>query len=252
MMFWGITFICEEYGVPSLRRFCDRHKFSDAVTGSLFIGTGLSIPVFFIAIVGLFVSNSAIGVGTVVGGNAFNQLITIPSSIYVSPLYTMKVDPIIFTREMFCYFLTCLLLIWATQKESLRHGFVNVYSEDQWLSCLSISWFSSLILICAYVLYCFISIYVDPISSRCYQFFLSSFGYAQSEISEPVAEQELSNKTNPIDTEYGLVPNENRNEERVQGINPNRTERVNLDDQNDIEISLSHHISETEQSNSQR
>jgi Ca2+/Na+ antiporter len=160
-MFWGIAFICEEYSVPAITAFCRRNKISDHITGSIFIGTGLSLPVLFVALVGLFVSNSAIGVGAVVGGNLFNHLVTIPTSIYVTPDQVLKLEPLVFTRELFCYFISCLILIWATQNGHLIKGLKRSMSQEQWESCLTIPWFYSFVLLLGFVLYCIINAYFD-------------------------------------------------------------------------------------------
>jgi hypothetical protein len=156
-MFWGITFVCEEFAVPAIAVFCKRNRFSDSLTGSIFIGTGLSLPVFFVAIAGLFASNSAIGVGAVVGGNLFNHLITIPSTIYICPNKSMKLDGFVFSREMFLYFTSCLLVLWTLKTQGdYSSAFSKAFSSAEWRRCLSIPWYASLALVVAYVLYCFI------------------------------------------------------------------------------------------------
>lgn len=170
-MFWGISFVCEEYSVPAIILFCKRNKIDDHITGSIFIGTGLSLPVFFVSLIGLFVSKSAIGVGAVVGGNAFNHLITIPSSIFVSPHKTMKLDGFVFTRELLCYFFSCLLLIWATQHRRLVSALQNLWNHTQWENCLVIPWFNSFVLLLGYIAYCLLNIYFNDIVD--FLFFLS-------------------------------------------------------------------------------
>lgn len=158
-LFWSISFVCEEFGVPSLAAFCKRNRLSDALTGSIFIGTGLSLPVFFIAVAGLFASNSAIGVGAVVGGNLFNHLFTIATSIYISPNRVMKLDGAVFTREMLIYFLTCLLVLWTVADGDLSHAFNHALDKNQWNECLSISWPYSLALVVSYIAYCILDGY---------------------------------------------------------------------------------------------
>jgi Ca2+/Na+ antiporter len=179
-MFWGITYICEDYAVPALRTFCSKYEISDAITGSIFIGTGLSLPVFFIALVGLFLSNAAIGVGAVIGGNLFNHLITMPSMVYVAPQQKLKLDRWLFTREMLSYLLSCLLVVWVTQNHSLRYGFSNIYNKTRWNSCLSLSWGDSLVLLVFYMLYVAMTTFAESIQSClscCLRYSRRYFGY---------------------------------------------------------------------------
>jgi hypothetical protein len=153
-MFWGIVFVCEEFGVPSITAFCKRHRISDSLAGSIFIGTGLSLPVFFISVVGMLIDNAAIGIGAVVGGNLFNHLVTVGTSIYVSPNRIMKLDPVVYTRESLIYLLTCVLIIWSTEGSDLNDKLSRAHVRSEWKACLSISWLRSFALILVYIAYC--------------------------------------------------------------------------------------------------
>ena len=162
-MFWGLSFVCEEYSVPAITVFCKRNRISDDIAGAIFIGTGLSLPVLFASFVGLFVSKSAIGVGTVVGGNIFNQLINIAFSIQVSPAKMLKIDAVVLTREVILYLISCVFVIWAA-KDNMHEAFVHTLDHQQWVSCLSVPWSSSLVLILNYAFYCVFDGYFNEMS----------------------------------------------------------------------------------------
>mmetsp|Transcript_25232 Transcript_25232/g.27541 ORF Transcript_25232/g.27541 Transcript_25232/m.27541 type:complete len:724 (+) Transcript_25232:247-2418(+) len=165
-MFWGMAFICEEYAIPSITAYCKRNKIPDDIAGAIYIGTGLSLPVLFVSFIGLFISNSAIGVGTVVGGDIFNHMINIAMSILASPDRTMKIDRLVTTREVFCYMLSCLLVIWAV-REDLTGTLRNAFKREQWISCLDIPWFASFMLVLSYIIYVIMESYFDSILQWC-------------------------------------------------------------------------------------
>jgi hypothetical protein len=162
MMFWGMAFVCEEYSIPSITVFCKRNNIPDDVAGAIYIGTGLSLPVLFVSFIGLFVSNTAIGVGTVIGGDLFNHLINIGISIWVAPNRTLKVNPLVVTREMICYLLSSLLIIWAVHEDFVE-SLQSAFDRKQWLSCLNISWVASFVLVIAYVVYVILEINFDKL-----------------------------------------------------------------------------------------
>jgi hypothetical protein len=162
MMFWGMAFVCEEYSIPSITVFCKRNNIPDDVAGAIYIGTGLSLPVLFVSFIGLFVSNTAIGVGTVIGGDLFNHLINIGISIWVAPNRTLKVNPLVVTREMICYLLSSLLIIWAVHEDFVE-SLQSAFDREQWLSCLNIPWVASFVLVTAYVIYVILEINFDKL-----------------------------------------------------------------------------------------
>jgi hypothetical protein len=177
-MIWGMAFVCEEFCVPSISVFCKRNQISDDIAGAIFIGTGLSLPVLFATFIGLFVEGTAIGIGTVVGGDIFNHLINIAVSIYVAPNRTLKLDGIVFTREMIFYFISCLFVIWAAH-ENVGDSIMNAFSHSQWTSCISIPWHTSFVLVLNYVVYCLFDAYFDRISTFLSPY-LSSIPFLQS------------------------------------------------------------------------
>lgn len=200
-MFWGLSFVCEEYCVPAITIFCKKHKVSDDIAGAIFIGAGLSLPVLFASFIGLFVYNTAIGVGTVVGGNIFNNLINVALSIYVAPEQELKLNPIVFTREFLFYGLSCLITIWAA-KGSFQGAFQHAFQHNEWTSCLSINWYESTLLIVGYIIYCIVEAYSESIQNYFSSLFFKSKEYSLTErdsISLDINEQQniLDIENNP-------------------------------------------------------
>ncbi|CAG2190678.1 Sodium/potassium/calcium exchanger 5,Sodium/potassium/calcium exchanger 3,Sodium/potassium/calcium exchanger 2,Sodium/potassium/calcium exchanger 4,Sodium/potassium/calcium exchanger 1,Sodium/potassium/calcium exchanger Nckx30C [Mytilus edulis] len=60
--------------LPPLEVICDELKLKEDVAGATFMAAGSSAPEFFTALIGVFISKSDVGVGTIVGSAVFNIL----------------------------------------------------------------------------------------------------------------------------------------------------------------------------------
>lgn len=76
-MFLGIALVCDEFFVPALHLISKICNISDDVAGATFMAAGGSAPELFISFIGLFVSKSNVGFGTIVGSAVFNVLFVI-------------------------------------------------------------------------------------------------------------------------------------------------------------------------------
>lgn len=152
--FWGLAVITETYCLPAIFFFCKRNKIPDDVAGSLFIGTGLSLPILFSSYVGLFASKSNIGVGTVLGGNILNLTLNIAGSILVAPNRRLKLHNVTLTREII-FSATSNILIILCLHQDFGESFKNLLSTN-WSQCLSVPWQYSLLLISGYLFYCMV------------------------------------------------------------------------------------------------
>jgi Ca2+/Na+ antiporter len=71
MSFWGLAVVCEEYFVPALNVLCIKLNLPDDVAGATFMAAGASSPELFSAIISLFITKSALGIGTIIGSEIF-------------------------------------------------------------------------------------------------------------------------------------------------------------------------------------
>mmetsp|Transcript_24995 Transcript_24995/g.36689 ORF Transcript_24995/g.36689 Transcript_24995/m.36689 type:complete len:116 (-) Transcript_24995:2039-2386(-) len=67
--------VTEERFVPALNVIANHFNIPDDVAGATLMAAGASSPELFSSIVALFITHSALGLGTVVGSEIFNQLI---------------------------------------------------------------------------------------------------------------------------------------------------------------------------------
>ncbi|XP_023715511.1 sodium/potassium/calcium exchanger 4 isoform X2 [Cryptotermes secundus] len=69
-----LALICDDYFVPCIQEMCERLNMSEDVAGATFMAAAVSCPELFINVVGTFITEGDIGVGTIVGSAVFNVL----------------------------------------------------------------------------------------------------------------------------------------------------------------------------------
>ncbi|CAG5129096.1 unnamed protein product [Candidula unifasciata] len=83
-MFIALAVVCDEFFVPALIVITGKLGIAKDVSGGTFMAAGCSAPEFFTSILGIFVSKSDVGIGTVVGSAVFNLLFVIGTSVVLS------------------------------------------------------------------------------------------------------------------------------------------------------------------------
>ncbi|KAG1927714.1 sodium/potassium/calcium exchanger 2-like isoform X2 [Pimephales promelas] len=76
-MFVALAIVCDEFFVPALTVITEKLEISDDVAGATFMAAGGSAPELFTSVIGVFVSHSNVGIGTIVGSAVFNILFVI-------------------------------------------------------------------------------------------------------------------------------------------------------------------------------
>lgn len=76
-MFIALAIVCDEFFVPALTVITEKLEISDDVAGATFMAAGGSAPELFTSIIGVFISHSNVGIGTIVGSAVFNILFVI-------------------------------------------------------------------------------------------------------------------------------------------------------------------------------
>ncbi|CAL1601752.1 unnamed protein product [Knipowitschia caucasica] len=76
-MFISLAIVCDEFFVPALTVITEKLEISDDVAGATFMAAGGSAPELFTSVIGVFVSHSNVGIGTIVGSAVFNILFVI-------------------------------------------------------------------------------------------------------------------------------------------------------------------------------
>jgi len=113
--FWTQAAVTEERFVPALNVISKILHIPDDVAGATLMAAGASSPELFSSIIALFVTHSALGLGTIVGSEIFNQLIICAGAVFSAKSGKLELSRAILTREVSFYALSIILLYFALQ-----------------------------------------------------------------------------------------------------------------------------------------
>ncbi|XP_072010041.1 sodium/potassium/calcium exchanger 2 isoform X3 [Engystomops pustulosus] len=132
-MFIALAVVCDEFFVPSLTVITEKLMISDDVAGATFMAAGGSAPELFTSLIGVFISHSNVGIGTIVGSAVFNILFVIGMcAIFSKEVLNLTWWPLF--RDVSFYILGLIMLI---------SFFLDNF----------IQWWESLLLLMAYLTY---------------------------------------------------------------------------------------------------
>jgi Ca2+/Na+ antiporter len=116
---------------------------------------GNSSPELFSCLISLFVTKSALGVGTAVGSAIFNHLCICAGSIFYAKDCTLYLDWRILTRECSIYLSSTVILVWSLKGNDFGAAFANAFNgigSDNG-DCLQVTWYQAVVLLLGYVVY---------------------------------------------------------------------------------------------------
>ncbi|XP_048039200.1 sodium/potassium/calcium exchanger 3 isoform X1 [Megalobrama amblycephala] len=144
-MFYALAIVCDDFFVPSLEKISENLQLSEDVAGATFMAAGSSAPELFTSLIGVFITEGDVGVGTIVGSAVFNILVIIGVCG-------------IFARQ------TVTLTWWSMFRDSLYYIFsvlaliLVIYDEQ-------VVWWESMLLISMYGVYILIMKFNSQIAS---------------------------------------------------------------------------------------
>ncbi|KAM4038036.1 sodium/potassium/calcium exchanger 1 [Anomaloglossus baeobatrachus] len=135
-VFVALAIVCDEFFVPALGVITDKLQISEDVAGATFMAAGGSAPELFTSLIGVFISHSNVGIGTIVGSAVFNILFVIGTcALFSREILNLTWWPLF--RDVSFYILDLIMLI--------------IFFLDNF-----ISWWESMLLLSAYGFYvCF-------------------------------------------------------------------------------------------------
>lgn len=109
-MFIALAIVCDEFFVPALTVITEKLQISDDVAGATFMAAGGSAPELFTSVIGVFVSHSNVGIGTIVGSAVFNILFVIGMcALFSREILNLTWWPLF--RDVSFYILDLIMLI---------------------------------------------------------------------------------------------------------------------------------------------
>ncbi|XP_057662695.1 sodium/potassium/calcium exchanger 4-like isoform X1 [Diorhabda carinulata] len=135
-IFTAIAIICDGYFVPVVEKICHIFKIPSDIGGATFMAFATASPELFVNIVGTFVTEGDIGLGTILGSAVFNILGVTAVSGLTLGLTGMKSN----------------LNWWALSRDSLIYG-ISVCLLIGFLNNERIEWYEALTLILVYAVY---------------------------------------------------------------------------------------------------
>ena len=109
-MFVALAVVCDEFFVPALEVIIEELNISEDVAGATFMAAGGSAPELFTSFVGVFISRTDVGIGTIVGSAVFNILFVIAACALVSKtVLTLTWWPLF--RDVSFYIVSLILLM---------------------------------------------------------------------------------------------------------------------------------------------
>lgn len=132
-MFVSLAIVCDEFFVPTLGVLTDKLAISDDVAGATFMAAGGSAPELFTSLIGVFISHSNVGIGTIVGSAVFNILFVIGMCA-------------LFSREM-------LHLTWWPLFRDVSFYIIDLIMLIIFFLDNTIMWWESMMLVGGYVTY---------------------------------------------------------------------------------------------------
>jgi len=111
-LFYGLALVCEEFFVPAINLLCEKLSISDDVAGATLLAMGCNAPELFASAISVFVADSTVGVGTIVGSTPFN-VFCITAGCALGASSVLELDPWLIGRELLALGTSIALFFWV-------------------------------------------------------------------------------------------------------------------------------------------
>ncbi|XP_063697219.1 sodium/potassium/calcium exchanger 4 isoform X2 [Culicoides brevitarsis] len=138
-LFVALAVVCDKYFVPAVEKICHALNMSNDVAGATFMAAATSAPELFVNVIGTFITEGDIGLGTIVGSAVFN-IFGVAGCCGIGAGMIVPLDWWPLTRDCLAYGMTVSILIYIIHDERVE-------------------WYEALILVLLYFVYIAIMYY---------------------------------------------------------------------------------------------
>uniref|UniRef100_A0A224XMZ1 Sodium/potassium/calcium exchanger 5 n=1 Tax=Panstrongylus lignarius TaxID=156445 RepID=A0A224XMZ1_9HEMI len=162
-LFLALALVCDKYFVPAVERICKALNMSNDVAGATFMAAATSAPELFVNVIGTFITEGDIGIGTIVGSAVFNILaVAACCGIGAGMVVPLHWWPL--TRDCLAYGVTVTILICIIHDERVE-------------------WYEAMVLVMLYTVYIAI-MYWDKKIQKCARRGLHTNDHPDEEIAD--------------------------------------------------------------------
>ncbi|KAL4717818.1 hypothetical protein ACJJTC_000967 [Scirpophaga incertulas] len=118
-LFIALAVVCEKFFVPAVDRICHALNMTNDVAGATFMAAATSAPELFVNVIGTFITEGDIGVGTIVGSAVFN-ILAVAACCGIGAGMVVPLDWWPLTRDCLAYGITVSILICIMHDEYVQ------------------------------------------------------------------------------------------------------------------------------------
>ncbi|GBP93978.1 hypothetical protein EVAR_70242_1 [Eumeta japonica] len=118
-LFVALAVVCDKYFVPAVDKICQALNMTNDVAGATFMAAATSAPELFVNVIGTFITEGDIGVGTIVGSAVFN-ILAVAACCGIGAGMVVPLDWWPLTRDCCAYGITVSILICIMHDEYVQ------------------------------------------------------------------------------------------------------------------------------------
>ncbi|CAB3225696.1 unnamed protein product [Arctia plantaginis] len=118
-LFIALAVVCDKFFVPAVEKICHALNMTNDVAGATFMAAATSAPELFVNVIGTFITEGDIGVGTIVGSAVFN-ILAVAACCGIGAGMVVPLDWWPLTRDCLAYGITVSILICIMHDEYVQ------------------------------------------------------------------------------------------------------------------------------------